>query len=74
MPTNETAQRVAANVRAEMARRAVTQTILAERLGKSQHFISRRLSGKVPFSVDELGDVAVALNVGLTNLMSEAVA
>lgn len=74
MPLSPTALSVAAEVRAVMARQGCTQTTLAERINRDQHFVSRRLSGKVPFAVDELADVASALNVPLSDLLGEAVA
>lgn len=74
MPLSQTALRVAAEVRAEMARQGCTQTVLAERVARDQHFISRRLSGKVPFAVDEIAAVAKALGVPLSELLGEAVA
>lgn len=52
-----------------MARQGCTQTILAERINRDQHFISRRLSGKVPFAVDELAAIAKALDVQVSDLL-----
>lgn len=71
MPLNKTSHRVAAEVRAVMARQGCTQTALAERINRDQHFISRRLSGKVPFAIDELSAIAQALGVPLTDLVGE---
>lgn len=45
---------MAAEVRAWMGRRRVTQTELAAVLGKSQPYVSRRLSGEVAFDTDDL--------------------
>lgn len=45
---------VGANVRAEMARRGVTQRQVAEALGISQPQISKRLAGRIAFDVVEL--------------------
>jgi transcriptional regulator with XRE-family HTH domain len=56
-------ERVAATVRAEMARQRITQTQMAERLGMSQVAVSRRLLGQVPFDVEELGRVAEILDL-----------
>lgn len=69
-----TDQVVAAEVRAEMARQGISQTTLAERLGWLQNRLSRRLTdGKtaVPFTVDELVNVASALNVPLTRFLPD---
>jgi transcriptional regulator with XRE-family HTH domain len=71
MPHVLLSQSIATNIKAEMARRDVTQASLAGKLGVSQQFISRRLSGKVPLSVDELGDIAAAIGVPLVDLVDE---
>lgn len=55
--------RVAAEVRANMARIRMTQTELAQILGLPQSAISNRLRGKVAFDIDELETVANALGV-----------
>jgi transcriptional regulator with XRE-family HTH domain len=64
---------VGANVRAEMARRSVTQTTLAAALGISQAQVSKRLAGAVAFDVNELRAVADFLGVPLP-LLIEGVA
>ncbi|CPT76872.1 Uncharacterised protein [Mycobacteroides abscessus] len=69
MSLSQTSHRAAAEVRAEMARQGCTQAALAERINRDQHFISRRLSGKVSFTVDELACVAEALNVTIGALL-----
>ena len=66
------AQRTAANVRAEMARKRITQTKLADSLGCSQGAISRRLLGRVPFDLNELERVAGQLGVKITDLIVDA--
>lgn len=63
-------ERVAANVRAELARRRVTQTQLASVLGIPQPAVSRRLGGKVPFSIDELADLAAYLGMPVASLIT----
>jgi transcriptional regulator with XRE-family HTH domain len=70
---NTTAQQIGGNVRAEMARRNISQVALAAELGmSSQSMLSARLSGKPPFNVDELTRVAQILNVDVAVLMSVA--
>jgi len=59
-------------VRAEMGRHRITQTQLAKNLGTSQMAVSRRLSGEVPFDVDELARVAEILGVPVTVLFGDA--
>ena len=61
--------RVAAEVRANMARVRMTQTELAEILGLTQSTVSKRLLGKIAFSVDELDTVAAAFGVHPAVLM-----
>lgn len=64
------AQAVPGNVRAEMARRRVTQAQLAEALGKTQQAVSARLNGRVAFDVNELHTVAEVLDIDVTDLLT----
>lgn len=68
MPTTPTAK-TGENVRAEMARRGVTQMVLARKIGLSQPAVSARLKGKTPFNINELCLIASVLNVPLTALL-----
>ena len=61
---------VAAEVRAWRGRLAVTQGRVAEILGLSQPQVSQRLSGKVPFSLDEIGLLAAAWDLDPAELIS----
>lgn len=70
MPTNPVARRVAEKVRAEVRRKGLTQCYLAQQLGTSQPFISRRLSGRVPFDVDDLAKIAELLDIPITELIA----
>ena len=64
-----------ANVKAEMARRGVTQTVLAEMTGIPQSALSKRLRGRIAFNVNELAGISAALGVPLADLLpSESVA
>lgn len=72
MPLSTTSLRVAGEVRAAMARLGCTQAVLAERINRDQHFVSRRLSGKVPFTIDELARIAEALNVPIEALLAQS--
>lgn len=56
-------QRVAAEVRAEMARQQLSGVRAAKELGWTQNYISRRLSGTVPFDVADLMRLAGLLEV-----------
>jgi transcriptional regulator with XRE-family HTH domain len=66
---NPVSQHVAENVRAEMARRWYSGTMLAKALGVSQSFLSRRLTGAVPFNVVELHAIADALHIDVCELL-----
>lgn len=55
--------RVAAEIRAEMARQHKLQRELAEALGLSQPQIGKRLRGTIPFDVAELQKAAEFLGV-----------
>lgn len=66
-----TAERTGANVRAEMARRGLSQVALAEQLGISQSMLSNRLAGKTVFNIDELTRIAAALDVPIAALLAE---
>lgn len=76
MPLSTPSQRVAANVRAEIARLNRSGTSVAKNLGRSQAWMSRRLAGQVPFDISELVEVANELDVTLADLIdgAEAVA
>ena len=67
MPASPSAH-IGANVRAEMARRNVSQTTLAAALGITQAGISKRIRGQVPFTIDQLVKIAAALDVPLATL------
>lgn len=61
---------VGANVKAEMARASITQTTLALALGLTQPQVSARLSGRVPWRIDEVVTVASLLDVPLATLLA----
>ncbi len=63
------AQRVAGEVRAEMARQKKTTAALAQALGIGAHTAGRRVSGEIPFDVLELAVVAHWLSVPLERLV-----
>jgi transcriptional regulator with XRE-family HTH domain len=70
MPVSNQRNPVTSNVRAEMARRDLTQQTLASRIGMKQQSLSRRLRGETRFSIDELQLIADALDVSITDLLS----
>lgn len=71
-PTSTRSAQIAAEVRAEMARKRVTGTTLAEATGMSQPTLSRRLSGAIAFDIDELHEVAGVLGLTVTELLARA--
>jgi transcriptional regulator with XRE-family HTH domain len=60
---------VAANVRAELARRRITQTDVAERLGVSRQNVAQRLNGSVDFRVGELISIANMMGITIVDLV-----
>ena len=72
MKPNLLAQRVASNVRAEMARAGFSQSTLARRMGRTQQYLSRRVAGHVPFDVADLADIANYLNTPVEILFQAA--
>lgn len=73
MEKTVTAERVGREVRAQMVRANVRQGALAEKLRLSQAAVSRRLTGEVPFDVNELTAVAELLAVPMSTLLAEPV-
>lgn len=60
---------VTENIRAEMARRRVTQKELSEALGIAQTQISKRLNGRSEWRVNDLSPIAEALGVSIDVLI-----
>ena len=78
-PAEEAAAKlVAANVRAEMERQRLSQQALADKLGWTQPYVSRRLNpknkpnGQVFFTAGELVAVARVLGVPVARLLPES--
>lgn len=63
---------VGANVRAELARRGVSQTALADHLGLSQSGVSKRLRGVIAFDTDEMLAMSDFLDVPVAVLFEGA--
>jgi transcriptional regulator with XRE-family HTH domain len=63
-------QDAAGNLRAVLARRNMTRRELADMLDENEMWVSRRLSGKTPISVDDLDRFAHALSVPMTDLLA----
>jgi len=62
---------ITGEIRAEMARRRLNQTDMAQRLGMSQAAFSRHLNGVVPMTLDFVEDVARELGVPVSQLLSD---
>jgi transcriptional regulator with XRE-family HTH domain len=65
-------QRIAAEVRAEIARQGVTHRQLGNALGLDQSSASLRIQGRRPFRAEELVAVAEFLGVAVTQFTSIA--
>jgi BetR domain len=64
-------QLVAAEVRAHLARHKMSGRELSRRLGEANTWATRRLSGDVPFDVDDLERVAQVLGMAAMDLLRE---
>lgn len=62
-------QRVAEEVRVLLARRQMSASELARRIGLTQPYMSRRLTGEIAFDVDDLEVIAAALGVKPAELL-----
>lgn len=69
MSESETAKHVAREVRVWMLRKDVSQQTLMAALGLSQSSVSRRLTGEIPFDLDELEKVAALFGVPTATLL-----
>lgn len=64
---------IAEELRALLARRRVSARSISDKLGWGQMYLSRRLSGRVPFSAGELYKLAGLLGVPITSLLPPGV-
>lgn len=64
-------QRVAGNVRAELARVRMSQAVAATYLGISQAAFSRRLLGTIDFNLTEISRLSELLDVPVGELIGE---
>lgn len=64
-------QLIAQNVRAEAARRRISQRVLAQKMGLRQQSLSQRLLGRVSFRAEELETLARVFDVPVSELMGE---
>lgn len=66
------ADSVAAEVRAHLARRQLTATALANAIGKSEMYVSRRIRGEVAFDLVDIEQVARFLSIAVADLLPAA--
>lgn len=59
---------VAAEIRAELARQRITNGALAEKLGVSRAYLSRRLNGDTPLSIPDVAAIAEVLGIPISQL------
>ncbi len=69
---NDLRDTVAREVRAEMARRGLSQDALAKMLGERQWWVSKRLTRKIPFGIEDLDRIAQALDLPPEHFMARA--
>ncbi|NII42261.1 transcriptional regulator with XRE-family HTH domain [Curtobacterium flaccumfaciens] len=69
METQSYSEQVAGEVRAAIGRAGLTQSAVSTKTGISGATLSRKLSGKVAFDVEELNAIAEALGLVTYELM-----
>ena len=74
MPVNiEVSRRVAAEIRALMARQNRKQVDLAAHLGMSQPAVSTRLNGQQALTIDELIAIGTFLRADVPSILRDAI-
>jgi transcriptional regulator with XRE-family HTH domain len=63
---------IAGEVRAELGRQNLSQTYVCARLKWTQPYLSRRLTGQVAFSTDDLEKIAEFLDVPVIRFLEPA--
>ncbi|MBP7973443.1 MAG: helix-turn-helix transcriptional regulator [Candidatus Nanopelagicales bacterium] len=71
-PTQKVSDTVSGEIRAQLARKRLTQGDLSTALGISQPQVSSRLLGRIGWSIDELATVAAWLDIPLADLVKDA--
>ena len=64
----------AEEIRTVLARRRMSGVHLAQLIGRSQSYVSRRLTGETPFDLDDVERIADALEVEVVDLLPRGVA
>ncbi|MBO2459357.1 helix-turn-helix domain-containing protein [Actinomadura violacea] len=68
--TEQPHESVAAEVRAQLARRRISGRRAALTMGWTEHYMSRRLTGKTPLDVNDLAAIAAVLNVPISTFIA----
>jgi hypothetical protein len=63
-------QRVAAEARAQLARRRISGRQVSAMLGWTPAYVSRRLTGQIPFSLSDLEALAMALDMPISGFIT----
>jgi len=70
--TLRTPPKIAAPIRDCLTRSGMRQADLAERIGERQNWVSKRLTGDVPFRLADLERIAAALGTSVVELQTAA--
>jgi transcriptional regulator with XRE-family HTH domain len=69
-PPSGTRKAVAAAVREAIARRKISERAVGDQVGMAQSVFSRRMTGEVAFTIDELVAIAAVLDEPLAGLIA----
>lgn len=69
---DERRERLAGEVRAELARRQITAAALGAQIGSPAATLSRKLNGKTGFTIDELIAIGRVLEIPVVDLLRAA--
>lgn len=64
-------ERVRVNIECLMEMHRLTQAELAERIGKSQPWLSKRMTGTTPFQIEDLDSLSYAFGLSPAQLLQE---
>ena len=67
--TTSSATAATSSIRAEAARRNLSQAQLAEQIGMSKHALSRRMTGELSWDLDELDRISNLFGMATRDLL-----